>query len=52
MAITRLEDEAGRPLFVRSRREPFRLTETGQAFYDYAKRLLELRSEAEASWRT
>jgi DNA-binding transcriptional LysR family regulator len=51
MAISKLEGEAGRPLFVRSRHEPFRLTETGAAFYDYAKRLLELRAEAEATWR-
>ncbi len=49
MAIAKLEDEAGRPLFVRSRREPFRLTETGKAFYSYAKRLIELRDEAEAT---
>ncbi len=49
MAITKLEEEAGRPLFVRSRREPFRLTETGQAFYGYAKRLLALRDEAAAA---
>ena len=51
MAIAKLEYEAGRPLFVRSRREPFRLTEVGQAFYRYAKRLLELRDEAAATWR-
>jgi DNA-binding transcriptional LysR family regulator len=49
MAITKLEDEAGRPLFLRSRREPFRLTETGKALYGYAKRLLALRDEAEAT---
>ena len=49
MAITKLEVEAGRPLFLRSRREPFRLTETGKALYGYAKRLLALRDEAEAT---
>ena len=52
MAIAKLENEAGRPLFLRSRREPFRLTDTGRAFYCYAKRLLELRDEAQAAWRT
>lgn len=46
MAIAKLEVEAGRPLFVRSRREPFSLTDAGRAFYGYAKRLLELRDEA------
>ena len=51
MAIAKLEDEAGRPLFVRSRHEPFLLTEVGQTFYRYAKRLLELRDEAQAAWR-
>jgi DNA-binding transcriptional LysR family regulator len=51
MAIAKLEDEAGRPLFVRSRREPFRLTDVGETFYRYAKRLIELRDEAAATWR-
>ena len=51
MAIGKLEDEAGRPLFLRSRREPLRLTEAGQALYRYAKRLLELRDEARTAWR-
>jgi DNA-binding transcriptional LysR family regulator len=49
MAINKLEDEAGRPLFLRSRRDPFRLTETGNALYGYAKKLLALRDEAEAT---
>ena len=51
MAIAKLEDEAGRALFVRSRREPFLLTEVGEKFYRYAKRLIELRDEAAESWR-
>ena len=48
MAIGKLEEEAGRPLFIRSRREPFHLTEAGEVLYRYAKRLLELRDEAVA----
>jgi DNA-binding transcriptional LysR family regulator len=48
MAIGKLEEEAGRPLFIRSRREPFHLTETGEVLYRYAKRLLELRDEVVA----
>jgi DNA-binding transcriptional LysR family regulator len=51
MAIAKLEGEAGRPLFVRARPEPFRLTEAGQALYRYAKKLLELRDEAASAWR-
>jgi DNA-binding transcriptional LysR family regulator len=46
MAISKLEEEAGGPLFVRSRREPFVLTESGEVLYQYARRLLELRDEA------
>ena len=46
MAIGKLEEEAGSPLFHRARGERFRLTDLGEVLYRYAKRLLELRDEA------
>ena len=46
MAISKLEEEAGGPLFLRSRRERFSLTGHGEILYRYAKRLLALRDEA------
>ena len=49
MAIAKLEEEVGSPLFHRTRSEHFRLTDVGQVLYRYAKRVLELRDEAEAT---
>ncbi len=49
MAIAKLEDEVGWPLFVRQER--FRLTEAGETLYRYARALLQLRSDADAAVR-
>jgi DNA-binding transcriptional LysR family regulator len=49
MALRKLEDELGAPLFDRSNRAEATLTETGKVFYEYAKRLLGLRNEALAA---
>lgn len=46
MALAKLERELGSCLFHRSREHRFQLTKTGEAFYEYALRLLELRDEA------
>src|SRR5262245_24193999 len=45
IAIRRLEDELGTPLFERSQKSPV-LTDAGQLFYDYARRILALRDQA------
>jgi len=45
IAIRRLEEEIGAPLFERSQKTPA-LTEVGQVVYDYAKRILSLRDQA------
>jgi DNA-binding transcriptional LysR family regulator len=45
MAIRKLEEEIGEPLF-RPRRSGRLLTETGEVLYLYARKLLELRTEA------
>lgn len=45
IAIRRLEDEIGAPLFDRSQKTPV-LTEVGELVYDYAKRMLTLRAQA------
>ena len=45
IAIRRLEEEVGAPLFERSQKTPV-LTEAGQLVYDYAKRILSLRDQA------
>lgn len=45
IAIKRLEDEIGTPLFERSQKSPV-LTAAGQLFYDYARRILTLRDRA------
>src|SRR5437870_6285706 len=42
IAIRRLEEEIGAPLFERSQKTPA-LTDVGQVVYDYAKRILSLR---------
>jgi DNA-binding transcriptional LysR family regulator len=49
MALRKLEDELGAPLFDRTNRGEPALTETGKVFYEYAKRLLNLRNEALAA---
>jgi DNA-binding transcriptional LysR family regulator len=46
IAIRRLEDEVGAPLFERSQKTP-RLTEAGELLFDYAKRMLALRDQAQ-----
>ena len=46
MAIRKLEEEIGGPVFDRSNRTQYVLTDTGEALYDYARRLLSLRDEA------
>lgn len=45
IAIRRLEEEVGAPLFERSQKTPA-LTEAGELIYDYAKRILALRNQA------
>src|SRR5260370_26494045 len=44
IAIRRLEEEIGAPLFERSQKTPM-LTEVGALVYDYAKRILSLRDQ-------
>jgi DNA-binding transcriptional LysR family regulator len=44
IAIRRLEEEIGAPLFERSQKTPA-LTEIGELVYDYAKRILSLRDQ-------
>jgi DNA-binding transcriptional LysR family regulator len=46
MAIRRLEEEIGSPLFQRSDQNMSALTPAGEILYAYAKRLLRLRTEA------
>jgi len=46
MALRKLEAEIGAPLFDRSQRHHYTLTEVGETLYAYAKRLLDLRGEA------
>ena len=45
LAIRRLEEEIGAPLFDRSQKSPS-LTEAGRAFHGYARRIIALRDEA------
>ena len=45
IAVRRLEEEVGAPLFERSQKTPV-LTEAGELIYDYAKRMLALRDQA------
>lgn len=45
IAIKRLEEEVGAPLFDRSQKTPT-LTETGELIHDYAKRIIALRDQA------
>src|SRR6185369_8207574 len=44
IAVRRLEEEIGAPLFERSQKTPA-LTEVGELVYDYAKRILSLRDQ-------
>jgi DNA-binding transcriptional LysR family regulator len=46
IGIRKLEEEIGAPLFDRSKRYEYRLTEPGEALYRYAKQMLGLRREA------
>ena len=46
MAIRKLEDELGSPLFDRSSRGNYQLTASGEVLFAHAKRLLALRDEA------
>lgn len=48
IAIRRLEEEIGAPLFDRSQKTPA-LTEAGQVVHDYAQRILALRDQARES---
>jgi DNA-binding transcriptional LysR family regulator len=49
VAIHKLEEEAGTPLFERSKRHELYLTEAGEELVRYAKRLLLLSDEARAA---
>jgi DNA-binding transcriptional LysR family regulator len=51
MALRKLEEELGAPLFDRSNRGAYVLTATGESLFDSAKRLLTLRDEALAHIR-
>jgi DNA-binding transcriptional LysR family regulator len=46
IAVRKLEEEVNAPLFDRSKRYEYRLTEVGEALYSYATRLISLRNEA------
>jgi DNA-binding transcriptional LysR family regulator len=46
MALRKLEQEVGAPLFDRTNRNDYTLTDSGEVLYEYAKRLLNLRDEA------
>lgn len=46
MAIRKLEQELGAPLFDRSNRNDYVLTDSGEVLYEHAKRLLNLRDES------
>ncbi len=49
MAIRKLEDRIGSPLFDRTKRHDYLLTPAGEVLYSYATRLLNLRNEAVAA---
>jgi DNA-binding transcriptional LysR family regulator len=46
IALRKLEDEIGAPLFDKTNRQDAKLTQTGEMLYEFALRLLNLRSEA------
>ena len=49
IAIRKLEEEVGTPLFERSKRHELHLTAAGESLVDYAKRLLLFADEALAT---
>lgn len=49
MALRKLEEEIGAPLFDRSNRSAYALTDTGELLYKNAKRMLALRDETMAA---
>ncbi|MEW6128387.1 MAG: LysR family transcriptional regulator [Acidobacteriota bacterium] len=49
IALRKLEDEVGSPLFDRTNRQDTKLTPTGELLYEYAMRLLTIRREAFSS---
>jgi len=51
IAVKKLENEIGSPLFNRSQRYDYQLTPAGELLYSYATRLLALRNETIASLR-
>jgi DNA-binding transcriptional LysR family regulator len=51
IALKKLENEIGAPLFDRSQRYDYHLTPAGDLLYSYATRLVALRNEAAASLR-
>jgi DNA-binding transcriptional LysR family regulator len=50
VAIKKLGEEIGLPLFDRSQRTGYRLTEAGELLYDYAQQILGMRDEAERAF--
>lgn len=46
MALRKLEEEMGSPIFDRSQRHRYTLTEAGETLYTYAKRMLKVHDEA------
>jgi DNA-binding transcriptional LysR family regulator len=46
IGVRKLEEEFGAPLFDRSKRHSFRLTQAGESLYEYARKMLSLRNEA------
>ena len=52
MALRKLEQEAGTPLFDRSRRYDHRLTPAGKLLWGYARDLISLRNEAVSALRS
>jgi DNA-binding transcriptional LysR family regulator len=46
MGLRKLEEEIGAPLFDRTNRNAYSLTDTGELLFDYAKRMLNLKEEA------
>lgn len=46
MALRKLEAEMGAPIFDRSQRQNYTLTEAGETLYTYAQRMLKLHKEA------
>ena len=46
MALRKLEEEMGSPIFDRSQRHQYTLTEAGETLYTYAQRMLKVHDEA------